>query len=68
MRLIQRIGENLADIIDEDDNVYEMMNHDGLLSEYYEKCIGCPQAYHFLGKLVQQLTHRYSNMDILEIG
>jgi len=52
----------------QDENVFEVMNHDGLLSDFYEKCLGCPQAYHYLGKLVGQLTHRYPNMNILEIG
>lgn len=68
VRLFQRVGEHLADTMREDENVFELMNHDGLLAEFYEKCLGCPQAYHYLGKLVGQLTHRYQNMDILEIG
>lgn len=68
MRLFQRVGEHLANAIREDENVFEVMNHDGLLGEFYEKCLGCPQAYYYLCELVGQIIHRYQNMNILEIG
>jgi SAM-dependent methyltransferase len=62
------VGENLLAISRQDANAIEIMNHDGLLGEFYEKCLGCPEAYHYLGELVSQLSHRYPNMNVLEIG
>lgn len=51
-----------------DENIFEIMNHDGLLTEFYERALGFEPAYHYLRELVAQIVHRYQNMDILEIG
>lgn len=66
--MINRAGANMLSSVRKDENVFEFMNSDGLLTEVYEKGIGLPQAYVYLRELVKQVTARFQNMDVLEIG
>ncbi len=68
VRLIQRVGENLLEVFQENRNAFELMDHDGLLTEFYGSNSGFGPAYYYLQHCIAPLTHRYQNMDILEIG
>lgn len=68
MRLIQRVGENLQEVFQENRNAFDLMDHDGLLTEFYGSDSGFGPAYYYLQHCIAPLTHRYQNMDILEIG
>jgi hybrid polyketide synthase/nonribosomal peptide synthetase ACE1 len=68
VRLIQRVGENLLEVFQENRNAFELMDHDGLLTEFYGSNSGFGPAYYYLQHCIAPFTHRYQNMDILEIG
>ena len=68
VRLIQRVGENLLEVFQENRNAFELMDHDGLLTEFYGSTSGFGPAYYYLQQCIAPITHRYQNMDILEIG
>ncbi|KAI0417175.1 polyketide synthase [Xylaria grammica] len=68
-RLIRRIGENLTDIITYGTrNPFELMDHDGLLTDFYADPHSSGPSLSYFEDLVTDITHRYQNMDILEIG
>ncbi|KAI8627214.1 beta-ketoacyl synthase domain-containing protein [Xylariaceae sp. FL1651] len=68
VRLIQRVGEGLQDVFYEGRNAFELMDHDGLLTEFYGSDSGFGPAYYYLQDAIAPITHRYQNMDILELG
>ncbi|PMD41855.1 beta-ketoacyl synthase domain-containing protein [Hyaloscypha variabilis F] len=68
IRLIQRVGEGILEVFQEDRNAFELMDHDGLLTEFYGSATGFGPAYYYLQRCISPITHRYQNMDILEIG
>lgn len=68
VRLIQRVGEHLDDIFAEKRNAFDVMDHDGLLTEFYGDVLGFGPAYNYFQQHVAQISHRYPNMDVLEIG
>ncbi|OBT71831.1 Hybrid PKS-NRPS [Pseudogymnoascus sp. 05NY08] len=68
IRLIQRVGENMLDVIRDNRNPFDLMDHDGLLTEFYGSTISYGHSYHYFQKLCAQINHRYQNMDVLEIG
>ena len=67
LRLIQRVGEGLSQVMYEGRNAFELMDHDGLLSEFYGS-VGFGPAYYYLQQALAPIMHRFQNMDILEIG
>ncbi|KAF6803240.1 beta-ketoacyl synthase domain-containing protein, partial [Colletotrichum musicola] len=68
IRLIQRVGEGLADVFFHDRNAFELMDHDGLLTEFYGSDCGFGPAYFYMQDALAPILHRYPKMDILEIG
>ncbi|KAI5274298.1 hypothetical protein E4T47_02663 [Aureobasidium subglaciale] len=68
IRLVQRVGENILDAMRENKNPFDLMDHDGLLTEFYGSTISYGHSYHYFQKLCSQINHRYQNMDVLEIG
>jgi hybrid polyketide synthase/nonribosomal peptide synthetase ACE1 len=62
------VGENILSALREDKNAFEIMDHDGLLTEFYKETDSYGVAYRYFEQLVKQIGHRYQNMDILEIG
>ncbi|KAI3325573.1 putative polyketide synthase [Xylariaceae sp. AK1471] len=68
VRLLQRVGENILSALREDKNAFDIMDHDGLLTEFYKETDSYGVAYQYFEQLVKQIGHRYQNMDILEIG
>lgn len=49
-------------------NPFELMDYDGLLTEFYANTMSFGPALHYAQELVNQIAHRFQNMDILEIG
>ncbi|KAI1422434.1 polyketide synthase [Xylaria sp. FL1777] len=69
VRLIRRIGENLTDIILYGTrNPFELMDHDGLLTDFYADPHSSGPSLSYFEDLVTDITHRFQNMNILEIG
>lgn len=68
VRLVQRVGENLLSAVRENRNPFDLMDHDGLLTEFYTNILSFGPALHYAQDLVSQIAHRFQSMDILEIG
>ncbi|KAK2008309.1 beta-ketoacyl synthase domain-containing protein [Colletotrichum eremochloae] len=68
VRLIQRVGEGLQDVFFDGRNAFELMDHDGLLTEFYGSDSGFGPAYYYMQDALAPIMHRYQKMDILEIG
>lgn len=65
---MQSVGENLPQVIRDRGNILEHMIKDGMLEETYEEGFGLDQQNDFIAHLVEQISHRYPRMNILEIG
>lgn len=68
VRLVQRVGENLHALLSGSKNSFELMDHDGLLAEFYANKLSFGPAVNYARELVSQIAHRFPSMDILEIG
>lgn len=68
VRLIQRVGEGALSTLQNNENAFKLMDHDGLLTEFYGGTMSYGYAYRYFQKLVEQIKHRYQNLDVLEIG
>lgn len=68
MRLIQRVGKELISIVRGNGDPLDIMNRDGLFTEYYTNKLAFGSAIHVVQDLVSQIAHRYQSIDILEIG
>ena len=68
VRLIHRVGEALLDVFQNRRNAFELMDHDGLLTEFYGSNSGFGPAYYYMQDAIAPITHRHQNMDILELG
>ena len=44
------------------------MDHDGLLTEFYGGTVSYGHSYSYYQRLLEQINHRYKNLDVLEIG
>lgn len=68
MRLIQRVGEAAVETLRNDQNAFDLLDHDGLLTELYGGETSYGQSYYYYKQMLGQVSHRFPNMDILEIG
>ncbi|KPA36513.1 polyketide synthase, partial [Fusarium langsethiae] len=69
VRLIHRIGQNLDEImIHGTRNAFQLMDHDGLLTEFYTNTRSFGPSLYYFQHLSSQIAHRHQNMDILEVG
>lgn len=68
LRLITAVGENLGAAIRGETMILQHMLKDNLLNDFYCQGLGLDIYTQFLSNAVQQISHRYCNMDILEIG
>lgn len=66
--MIQRVGQSVLEVIQEDISLVDIMAEDGLLNRFHEEAIGLRPSYTHLGRLVGQIAHRYPNLEVLEIG
>lgn len=52
----------------ENKNAFDLMDHDGLLTEFYGGTVSYGHSYNYYQTMLEQINHRYQNMDVLEIG
>ncbi|KAF2795005.1 hypothetical protein K505DRAFT_302867 [Melanomma pulvis-pyrius CBS 109.77] len=68
VRLLHAIGENIVDIATGKTRGIEIGMKDELLSNMYAQGLGILEHTRFLARLVKQITHRYPDLNILEVG
>ncbi|XP_044718107.1 polyketide synthase dehydratase domain-containing protein [Hirsutella rhossiliensis] len=68
VRLIQRVGEGAVETLRENKNAFDLMDHDGLLTEFYGGTVSYGHSYNYYQTMLEQINHRYQNLDVLEIG
>ncbi|KAI9163910.1 putative polyketide synthase [Paramyrothecium foliicola] len=68
MRLIQRVGESGMDTFRNGKSAFDLMDHDGLLTEFYGSTLSYGHSYKYFRRILEQFNHRYQNLDVLEIG
>ncbi|OBU00869.1 putative Hybrid PKS-NRPS biosynthetic cluster [Pseudogymnoascus verrucosus] len=67
-RLLIVVGDNLVGWMRGEVDFLEMYRETGMLEHIYKNTYGFPEYNAYLGKLVRQLSQRFRQMDILEIG
>ncbi|KAK9778927.1 putative Beta-ketoacyl synthase domain-containing protein [Seiridium cardinale] len=68
IRMVHAAGQNFRNVVWGKTTMLEHMRKDGLLDRYYEKALAFPQYNKYIGRAVAQLSHRFPNMNILEVG
>lgn len=68
MRLTRTVGESLPLAVRGETTMLQHLFSDNLLNKYYTDAMGMKESTDFLAKTVSQIVHRYSHMEILEIG
>ncbi|EXJ69156.1 uncharacterized protein A1O5_08091 [Cladophialophora psammophila CBS 110553] len=68
IRLIQRVGEGALQTFRNNENAFDLLDHDGLLTEFYSGEVSYGQSYYYHQRMLEQITHRYPNIDVLEVG
>ena len=68
VRLIQGVGEGVLDTLRNNKNAFDLMDHDGLLTEFYGGTMSYGHSYNYYPIFLEQINHRYQNLDVLEIG
>ncbi|KAI1129525.1 hypothetical protein F5Y10DRAFT_290905 [Nemania abortiva] len=68
MRIIMAIANAMPRVLTGEENILEHLLPTGYLDAYYVNAVGFKQSAEWLGRVVCQMTHRYPNMNILEVG
>ncbi|TQV94383.1 hybrid NRPS/PKS enzyme [Cordyceps javanica] len=68
VRFIDVVGEHLIQVLRTGGSVLEYMNKDNLMLDVYENGLGVGTSNRRLVHLVKQISHRYPQANILEIG
>ncbi|TQN66795.1 Lovastatin nonaketide synthase mokA [Colletotrichum shisoi] len=68
LRLAKLVSENSLLTIRENKNPFIWMNENGLLTEFYTSYLTSGPTWEYGQHLINQIAHRFQNMDILEIG
>lgn len=68
LRLLMIVGDNLIGWARGEVSFLEMYRESGMLEHIYKNTYGFPEYNAYLGKLARQLSQRFRQMDILEIG
>lgn len=66
--ILMVLGVNLIPWVRGEVSFLEMFRESGMLEHIYKNTYGFPEYNAYLGGLVQQLTHRFRQMDIVEFG
>ncbi|EED14463.1 polyketide synthase, putative [Talaromyces stipitatus ATCC 10500] len=67
LQIVKRIGENLSAAIFDDADMHEILTRDDLLASLLDSKL-YSAGYKHLADMVSSLTHRYPDIDVLEIG
>ena len=69
VKLVEVVGDNLVPVIRAGTSMLEHMNQDGLLRAFYEENAICSgPSGRWLARLVSQISHRFPNLNIFEVG
>ncbi|TLD06378.1 uncharacterized protein PgNI_08287, partial [Pyricularia grisea] len=68
LRLAKLVSENSLSTIRENKNPFIWMDENGLLTEFYTSYLTSGPTWEYGQHLIEQIAHRFQNMDILEIG
>ncbi|KAI6343293.1 putative PKS/NRPS-like protein biosynthetic cluster [Pyricularia oryzae] len=68
LRLAKLVSENCLSTIRENKNPFIWMDENGLLTEFYTSYLTSGPTWEYGQHLIEQIAHRFQNMDILEIG
>ncbi|KAJ5692060.1 hybrid PKS-NRPS biosynthetic cluster [Penicillium macrosclerotiorum] len=68
LKLISAVGEHIPAVVRGETTVLEHMLRDNMLDDFYKKGVGFAKYNSFMAQMMQQITHRYPHMNILEIG
>ncbi|KAI4940246.1 Type I Iterative PKS [Alternaria arbusti] len=67
-KLLVRVGEALPAVFRQEVEPLALMTHENLLEDYYTTAVGMPNTYAQISRYTTMLSHKYPNLDYLEIG
>ncbi|KAH7394712.1 hypothetical protein BKA66DRAFT_438522 [Pyrenochaeta sp. MPI-SDFR-AT-0127] len=67
-KLLVRVGEALHSVFRQEVEPLVLMMQENLLEDYYTTTVGMPNTYAQISRYVTMLSHKYPNLDYLEIG
>ncbi|KAL7775796.1 hypothetical protein CFE70_009640 [Pyrenophora teres f. teres 0-1] len=67
-KLLVRVGEALPAVFRQEVEPLALMTHENLLEDYYTTAVGMPNTYAQISRYTSLLSHKYPNLDYLEIG
>ncbi|KAF2847520.1 polyketide synthase-like protein [Plenodomus tracheiphilus IPT5] len=67
-KLLVRVGEALPAVFRQEVEPLALMTHGNLLEDYYTTAVGMPNTYAQISRFTNMLSHKYPNLDWLEIG
>ena len=68
LKIMHIVGREMPQVIRGETTILEHLLPDALLDNYYSNALGFPQFTMWLSRMTAQLTHRYSHLNVLEIG
>ena len=68
MRMVEIVGEHLADEVRRNGSLLEHMTKDGLLERFYAEAAGATAAKESIATILAQIAYRHPRMNIFEVG
>jgi len=68
LNIVETVGQSMPDIVAGKKTALEVLFHDDLLTRYYSDALAFPVYTKYLARVMAQLSHRYPNMSVIEIG
>ncbi|KAK0644907.1 Hybrid PKS-NRPS synthetase lepA [Lasiodiplodia hormozganensis] len=68
MRLLRAVGDNLPGVFRGERQILEVLFADDMLTQVYLSGLGLPRLNAQMASYARQITHRYPNVRILELG
>jgi hybrid polyketide synthase/nonribosomal peptide synthetase ACE1 len=68
VRLIQAIGESILPMVRGQLDILTVMTRENMLDEFFAQSVGMPSYLKEMARMVQELSHRYPHMNMIEIG
>lgn len=68
MRLVRAVGDNLPSVFRGERQILEVLFADDMLTQVYLSGLGLPRLNAQMASYARQITHRYPNAKILELG
>ncbi|KAI1644130.1 uncharacterized protein F4817DRAFT_347767, partial [Daldinia loculata] len=62
------VAESFPAVLKGEITMLEVLTKDGLLTRLYDNALGLPRSYGNLARMAKQITHRYPQLRVLEIG